>query len=203
MLRIHSSKIFWKLTAFRFWLGINIQKSKTLFPLLKVKKSTFFWKFIKTKSNDTILVAMEIILPNLRSLKHENEYEMKIVTRTPSSGISSPNFHNRLHWGHSSWNWHKIIQFWLAFACKLTKCVVHKNASTLDIAMAIKGGRRRLKINFFSVNSLLSGSFLSNFLLWSGCQFFYLCRCWKRREFDQFFLFWKLVHLNFQKVSSP
>ena len=51
------------------------------------------------------------------------------------------------------------------------------------------------------VNSLLSGSFLSNFrirktlgsipggaalcfFVWSGCQFFYLCRCWKRREFE-------------------
>ena len=22
------------------------------------------------------------------------------------------------------------------------------------------------------------------FFVWSGCQFFYLCRCWKRREFD-------------------
>ena len=23
------------------------------------------------------------------------------------------------------------------------------------------------------------------FFVWSGCQFFYLCRCWKRREFDR------------------
>ena len=23
------------------------------------------------------------------------------------------------------------------------------------------------------------------FFVWSGCQFFYLCRCWKRREFDK------------------
>ena len=29
--------------------------------------------------------------------------EMKLVTMTPSSGMSSPNFHNRLHLGYSSW----------------------------------------------------------------------------------------------------
>ena len=38
---------------------------------------------------------MEILVPNLRSLRHEKECETKIVARTPSSGISRPNFHNR------------------------------------------------------------------------------------------------------------
>ena len=57
----------------------------------------FFLKLIKTRSNDTIIGAMEIVSPNLRSLKHEKEYETKIVTRTPSSRISSPNYHRILH----------------------------------------------------------------------------------------------------------
>ena len=30
-----------------FWLGITIQNSKTLFPLIKVEKSYFFWKLMK------------------------------------------------------------------------------------------------------------------------------------------------------------
>ena len=33
---------------------------------------------MKTKLNDTILVAMEIVLPILRSLKHEKECETKL-----------------------------------------------------------------------------------------------------------------------------
>ena len=46
---------------------------------------------------------MEILLPKLRWLKHEKGCKTKIVTRTPSSGISRPNFHDRLHLEHSSW----------------------------------------------------------------------------------------------------
>ena len=46
---------------------------------------------------------MEIVLLILRSLKHEKECETKTVTRTPSCGIFSPNFHNRIQFGHSAW----------------------------------------------------------------------------------------------------
>ena len=65
-LRIHSSKVFlkacpnvillpqlrcqwkpWFIECSDFWLGIPVQKSKTLFPRLKDKKSNFFWKLIK------------------------------------------------------------------------------------------------------------------------------------------------------------
>ena len=31
------------------------------------------------------------------------------------------------------------------------------------------------------------------FFVWSGCQFFYLCRSWKRREFDQVYFVWCAV----------
>ena len=51
-----------------------------------------FSKLRKKKSYDTILGAMVIILSNLRSSKHEKERGTKIVSRTPSSGISSPHF---------------------------------------------------------------------------------------------------------------
>ena len=44
---------------------------------------------------------MVVVLSIFRSLKHEKECETKIVTRTPLSGISSPNFHNRFYLQHS------------------------------------------------------------------------------------------------------
>ena len=40
---------------------------------------------------------VDIVLLNFWSLKHEKGCGTKIVTRMPSSGVSSPNFHNRLH----------------------------------------------------------------------------------------------------------
>ena len=93
-----------KLSSFSdFWLGIPFQKSKILFLLWKVNTNNFFWKLIKTKSNYTILVAIEIVLPNLMLLKHEKEVWSKFVTRTPSSWTTSPKINDRLHFGHSSW----------------------------------------------------------------------------------------------------
>ena len=89
---------------------------------------------------------MVIALPNLRSSKHQKEYETKIVTRTPSSGISNPNFHNRLkNLGRSSWKWQQPPSSGGFFACKLPKCVFQKQASTFDVAMMTKDGRRWFK----------------------------------------------------------
>ena len=52
-------------------------------PFLKVNKKIIFSEsLLKTKSSDTILGAMEIVLPKSRSLKHEKERETRIVTRT-------------------------------------------------------------------------------------------------------------------------
>ena len=54
--------------------------------------------------------VQSIVLSNLRS-KHEKECETKVVTMTLSSGISSPNFHNRLHLGYSLWKLAKPFEF--------------------------------------------------------------------------------------------
>ena len=35
------------------------------------------------------------------------------------------------------------------------------------------------------------------FFVWSGCQFFYLCRCWKRREFDRHDVYFLCFSSNF------
>ena len=86
--------------SFRFLTRNHHSKIKNLVPLNKSKKVTFFWKLMKTKSNDTIGVAMVVVVFILRSMKHEKESET--VTRTPSSGILSPNLHNRFHLGHPS-----------------------------------------------------------------------------------------------------
>ena len=53
------------LVGFRFLNGNTLSKSKTVSPLLKVNKSYFFWKHFKTESNDTIVGALDIVLPNL------------------------------------------------------------------------------------------------------------------------------------------
>ena len=45
---------------------------------------------------------MVVVVFILRSMKQEKECKTKIVTRTPSSGILSPNLHNRFHVGHPS-----------------------------------------------------------------------------------------------------
>ena len=99
-----------------FFTRNHHSKNKTLFPLIKVKKVTLSESLRKTKSNDTIGVAMVVVVLILRLMKHEKECEMKTVTRTPSSGILIPNFHNRFHSGHPSWIYQKTFEFWGDFA---------------------------------------------------------------------------------------
>ena len=84
---------------------------------------------------------MEIVLPDLRLLKHEKECETKTVTRTLLSGISSPNFHNRLHLGHYSWKWQKKTSSFGKLLHENGRNVLFKNMrQLLDIAMVTKGG---------------------------------------------------------------
>ena len=92
-----------------FWQASPFKNQKRCCPCWKLTSVTFYERLKKPKSNDTILRAMAIVLPNLRSLKHEKESERKIVTRTPSSRISSPNFHNRLHLATRHWNSKKCL----------------------------------------------------------------------------------------------
>ena len=113
---------------------------------------------MKTKSDDTILVAIVIVLSNLRSLKHERARN-DIVTMTSSSGTSSRNFLNRLHFRYSSWK--------LANSSSSGE-LLHENgrnfskhASTLDVAMVTNGRQRRLKSNF--VLKLKSFNFSDSF----------------------------------------
>ena len=80
---------------------------------------------------------MEMVVPNLRPLKHEKECETKTVTSTPSSGKSIPNFHNRLHLG-------KLLH--------AAEICFQKHASTLDVAIVTKGGPSRLKNKFFKLS---------------------------------------------------
>ena len=100
------------------------------------------------KSNDTIIGAMKVVLSNLRLSKHEKECETKIVTRTPSSEISSPHFHNRLRLGHSAWKYHKNVELWWPCALKLPN-YIFKNIRqlwTLRWEPTVGGGG--WKINF-------------------------------------------------------
>ena len=142
--------------SFRFLTGNPYSKSKTLFPCWKSTKLPFSESLSKTKSDDTTLVAMLIVLSNLRPLKHKKECGIKFATMTASSGISSPNSHNRLHLGYSSWKLAKTFEFCEAFVWRLPKFVVQKHASTLDVALVTKGGRMRLKTDLKNKLSKLS-----------------------------------------------
>ena len=106
---------------------------------------------------------MEIVLPILRSLKHEKsakrklspgrhleEYLAQIFTTDYSSAIL-----------HGSSKKHRVL---VSFGMKTAEMPFSKHASTLNVAMVTKGGRRRLKTKL---------------------------------------LFFNLIHLNCQKVSSP
>ena len=53
---------------------------------------------IKNQTNDAIIVAMVILLSDIRSSKYEKECKTEIVAMTPSSG-KSQHIHNRLHFG--------------------------------------------------------------------------------------------------------
>ena len=88
---------------FRFLTRNHHSKIKNLVPLNKSKKKVTFSESIgKTESNDTIGVAMVVVVFILRSMKHEKECETKTVTRTPSSRILSPNLHTRFQLVHPS-----------------------------------------------------------------------------------------------------
>ena len=54
---------------------------------------------------------MAIVLLKLRSFAHKKKRKTKLVTRTPSSGISSPNFHDGPHLGHFM-EIAKNLEFW-------------------------------------------------------------------------------------------
>ena len=93
-----------------------------------------------------------VVVYSIKAGKRRKLSETKIVTRTQSSRISSPNFHIRLLRdtlkGHS-----ENVEFWWAFVWKLPKYIFQKHASTLDVAMVTKGGQRRLENIFVLKNT--------------------------------------------------
>ena len=62
-----------------------------------------FTTSLNTTNPNTYVKFIFLRTSPLRSLKHKKVCETKIVTSTPSSGISNPKFHNTLHLGHFSW----------------------------------------------------------------------------------------------------
>ena len=119
-----------------------------MLPCWKLTKVIFAESFYESKSNDTNLGDMDIVLPRLRSLKHE-----KSVKRKLSPGGHQAGYHPLISttdyiWDTLHGNSKKNVEFWWAFAWKLPKCGVQKHASTLYVAMVTKGGRSWFKISF-------------------------------------------------------
>ena len=150
-------------SAVYYGLGIHIQKWKSMCPLLKVNQGNFFMKAYKNQiewhhsccHGDSIaqFKVVEAQISAKRKLspgRHQAKYQAQIFTtdyiRTLSMELAKT---------------HRVL---VSFCMKTAEMRFQKHAPTLDVAMVIKGGWRRLKINF---------------------------------------LFWKLVHLSCQKVSSP
>ena len=90
---------------------------------------------------------MEIVLPNLRSLNTEKKAKQKMAPGCNPAEYKTQFFLTDYIWNdlHEKT---KNIQFWSAFALNLPKCIFTKHASTLDVAVVTKDGRRRLKIVF-------------------------------------------------------
>ena len=70
---------------------------------------------------------------------------MKIVNRTPSSGISSPKFPQQTTF---ELLFMEIAKKNVEICMKTAEMCFQKHVSTLDVAMVTKGGRRRLKNKF-------------------------------------------------------
>ena len=61
-----------------FWLGTPIQNQKPCSLCRKSTKVTFFWNPIKGQSKWHHFVGLEIVFPNLRSLKHKRGCKTKL-----------------------------------------------------------------------------------------------------------------------------
>ena len=82
------------------------KNQKTVFPLVNVNKSNFFWKHMKNqiKWQDSRChgdsIAQFKVVEAWKRVRNENCHQDDIKG---AWGISSPTLHNRLHLGHSSW----------------------------------------------------------------------------------------------------
>ena len=74
----------------------------------------------------------------------EKECNTKIVTMTPTSEVSSPDFHHSFHFGHSSRKLAKHFEFWGDLR-KTAEMYFQNHVSIFEVAMVTKGGRSQLK----------------------------------------------------------
>ena len=115
------------LIVFRFLTWNYHSNLKNLVPLNNSKKKvTLSQSLWKTKLNDTIGFAMVVVVFILRSMKHEKECETKNVTRTPSSGILSPNLHKQIPFRTPFIDLAEHFRVWGDFVWKLVEICCSK-----------------------------------------------------------------------------
>ena len=144
-------------------------------------KSLEFWINVKINCND---VNCEVIVIN-STLLDEVHVQLKIQVRGyPLFGTMCLH-HTRL----------LLIQLCVCHHTRLLLiqlCVCHSCtffiffvSSPVQVSQGIINSLLSglLLIKFSSLGSIPGGAALC-FFVWSGCQFFYLCRNWKKREFD-------------------